>query len=145
MTASVFVDTNVLLYALDRAEPWKQEKARAWRGELWKRKCGRIGIQVLQEFYANVVRKWPSASELARSEIRNLMAWRPVVVDTDLLEHSWKMQDRYRLSFWDSLIVAAAKSSACQFLLTENLQAGQDLDGIIVINPFQDQPGSILS
>ena len=145
MTASVFVDTNVLLYALDRAEPWKQEKARAWRDELWKRKCGRIGIQVLQEFYANVVRKWPSASELARSEIRNLMAWRPVVVDTDLLEHSWKMQDRYRLSFWDSLIVAAAKSSACQFLLTENLQAGQDLDGIIVINPFQDQPGSILS
>jgi len=145
MSASVFVDTNVLLYALDRADLLKQEKARAWRAELWKRKCGRISIQVLQEFYANVLRKWPSASELARSEIRNLMAWRPVVVDIDLLEHSWKMQDRYRLSFWDSLIVAAAKSSACRFLLTEDLQAGQELDGIIVINPFHDHPASLLS
>ena len=64
MSATVFVDTNVLIYALDRADLKKQERARAWRTKLWERKCGRISFQVLQEFYANVVRKWPSASEL---------------------------------------------------------------------------------
>ena len=145
MTANVFVDTNVLLYALDRTDLKKQEKARIWRSELWERKCGRTSVQVLQEFYANVVRKWPSAIEPARSEIRNLQAWRPVTIDMPLLEHGWKIQDRYHLSFWDALIVAAAKSSACCFLLTEDLQAGQELDGIAVIDPFRIQPGSVLS
>ncbi len=144
MSATVFVDTNVLIYALDRADLKKQERARAWRTKLWERKCGRISFQVLQEFYANVVRKWPSASELARSEIRNLLAWRPVIADIELLERGWKIQDRYHLAFWDALIIAAAKSSSCHFLLTEDLQAGQDLDGIIVIDPFQTQPSSVL-
>jgi len=125
MTATVFVDTNVLLYALDRTDLKKQERARAWRTELWERKCGRISVQVLQEFYANILRKWPSVTELARSEIRNLLAW--------------------QLSFWDALIVAAAKSSACRFLLTEDLQEGQELEGITVIDPFQSQPSSLLS
>jgi predicted nucleic acid-binding protein len=145
MTATVFVDTNVLLYALDRTDLKKQKRAREWRTELWERKCGRISIQVLQEFYANVLRKWPSLGELARSEIRNLLAWRPVIVDIELLEQGWKIQDRYQLAFWDALIVAGAKSSACRFLLTEDLQAGQELDGITVINPFQSQPSSLLS
>ena len=145
MTATVFVDTNVLLYALDRTDLNKQERAREWRGELWERKCGRISVQVLQEFYANVLRKWPSASELARSEIRNLQAWHPVTVDIKLVELGWKFQDQYQLSFWDSLIVAAAKASASRILLTEDLQAGQELDGIIVVNPFHSQPFSLLS
>jgi predicted nucleic acid-binding protein len=145
MIATVFVDTNVLLYALDRADLKKQERARAWRTELWERRCGRISVQVLQEFYANVVRKWPSTLELARSEIRNLQAWRPVTVDIELLEHGWRIQDRYQLSFWDALIVAAAKSSESTYLLTEDLQAGQELDGITVIDPFQTLPTSLLS
>jgi predicted nucleic acid-binding protein len=145
MIATVFVDTNVLLYALDRADLRKQERARAWRTELWERRCGRISVQVLQEFYAYVVRKWPSARELARSEIRNLQAWRPVTVGIELLEHGWRIQDRYQLSFWDALIVAAAKSSESTYLLTEDLQAGQQLDGITVIDPFHTLPTSLLS
>jgi predicted nucleic acid-binding protein len=145
MIATVFVDTNVLLYALDRTDLKKQEGARVWRAELWQRRCGRISVQVLQEFYVNVLRKWPTARDLARQEIRNLLVWRPVTVSGELLEHGWKIQDRYQLSFWDALIVAAAKSSGCRFLLTEDLQVGQQLDGITVINPFQTQPSSLLS
>jgi predicted nucleic acid-binding protein len=145
MTATVFVDTNVLIYALDRTDLKKQEGARAWRAELWQRRCGRISVQVLQEFYVNVLRKWPTASDLARREIRNLLAWRPVTVSGELLEEGWKIQDRYQLSFWDALIVAAARSSGCRFLLTEDLQAGQDLEGITVVNPFQSQPSSLFS
>ena len=145
MTATVFVDTNVLLYAFDGADPKKQAAARHWRAELWTSRRGRLSVQVLQEFYANVLRKWPSARDQARAEIRNLSAWHPVPMDFEMLVRGWRLQDRFQLSFWDSLIVAAAKSSACNFLLTEDLQSGQDLDGVTVLNPFYSDPASILS
>ena len=144
MTAPVFVDTNVLIYALDRGDPKKQEAARAWRAELWKSHSGRISFQVLQEFYVNVAQKWPSACEQARAEVRDLLAWHPAQVDGAILERAWRIQDRYQLSFWDALIVAAAKSLACRYLLTEDLQADQELDGITVVNPFLRGPASVL-
>ena len=144
MTAPVFVDTNVFIYALDRANLKKQEAARAWRAELWKSRRGRISFQVLQEFYVKVTQKWPDARQDARSEIRDLLAWRPVTVDEIILERGWEIQDRYRLSFWDALIVAAAKAVSCRYLLTEDLQPGQDFDGLLVVNPFLDDPSSAL-
>jgi len=144
MTGPVFVDTNVLLYAIDDAEPEKQAAARAWRTALWKSRAGRISFQVLQEFYVNVRQKWPSAAEAARAEIRDLLAWRPVSVDGALLERGWKIQERYRLSFWDAMIVAAANTAGCLYLLTEDIQRGQTLDGVMVVSPFQTTPESIV-
>jgi predicted nucleic acid-binding protein len=144
MIAPVFVDTNVLIYALDDADPKKQAAARHWRAELWRRRHGRISFQVLQEFYAKVTHKWPNARQAARSEVRDLLAWRPVSVDSGILDHAWKIQDRYQMSFWDALIVGAAKSASCRYLLSEDFQAGQDLDGLLVINPFRNDPPSLL-
>ena len=143
MIAPVFVDTNVLIYALDEANPKKQEAARAWRAELWRSRRGRISFQVLQEFYVKVTHNRPGARQEARSEVRDLLAWRPVAVDERILERSWKIQDRYHLSFRDALIVAAAKAASCRYLLTEDLQADQDLDGLLVVNPFLCDPGSL--
>ena len=143
MSAPIFVDTNVFIYALDEADPKKQQAARIWRAELWKSHRGRISYQVLEEFYVKVTQKWPSVREEARAEVRDLMAWLPVAVDAELLERGWKIQDRYRLSFWDALIVAAAKSASCRYLLTEDLQADQNLDGVLVINPFLRDPASL--
>lgn len=144
MSALVFVDTNVLIYALDRADPQKQEAAAAWRAELWKQRSGRISFQVLQEFYVKVSQKWPAAREEARAEVRDLLAWRPAAADFAILERGWKIQDRYGLSFWDALIVAAAKSLGCRYLLTEDLQADQDVDGVMVVNPFLREPSFVL-
>jgi predicted nucleic acid-binding protein len=143
MTAPVFVDTNVLIYALDHADSKKQQAARSWRTELWKSRSGRTSFQVLQEFYVKVTRKWPAARDEARAEVMDLLAWRPVSIDAPILERSWKIQDRYRLSFWDALIVASAKSISCRYLLTEDLQADQELDGVTVVNPFLRGPDSI--
>jgi predicted nucleic acid-binding protein len=143
MIALVFVDTNVLIYAQDSADLKKQRRAQAWRRELWKTGAGRISFQVLQEFYVNVAQKWPNARSQAREEVRDLLAWRPVRVDADLLEHAWLIQDRFKLSFWDSLIVAAAKSASCGYLLTEDLQDGQEFDGLRALNPFTNDPASI--
>jgi predicted nucleic acid-binding protein len=66
-----------------------------------------------------------------------------VSIDLPLLGRAWKIQDRYHLSFWDSLIVAAAKAASCRWLLTEDLQAGQTLDGVTVVNPFQRAPNEL--
>ncbi len=143
MIAPVFVDTNVLLYALDAGNPKKQQTARIWRAELWRNRAGRISFQVLQEFYVKVCRKWPAAANAARSEVRDLLTWQPVAVDGALLERAWKVQERYHFSFWDALIVAAAKAASCRYLLTEDLQAGQNLDGVIVIDPFHNSPESL--
>jgi predicted nucleic acid-binding protein len=143
MIAPIFVDSNVLLYALDKADPHKQQSARNWRAELWKNRRGRLSYQVLGEFYVNALRILPKARDDARAEVRDLLAWNPVVKDAALIEHAWKLQDRYQLSYWDALIVAAAKKSSCAYLLTEDMQAGQRLDGLLVVNPFATGPGSI--
>jgi len=144
MTAPVFVDSNIFLYAVDDADPRKQRVARDWYAELWKSRLGRVSFQVLNEFYVNAVRLKPAAHDEARAEVRDLLAWNPVAVDAGVIERGWKLQDRYQLSFWDSLIVAAAQSSSCGFLLTEDLQNGQKFDGVEVVNPFLRGPASVL-
>jgi predicted nucleic acid-binding protein len=145
MTAPVFVDTNVLIYAVDDGDLRKREAAKLWRDGLWRSRRGRISFQVVQEFYANVSRRWPAAREQTVAEIRNLLAWRPVSIDAAVLENAWRIEERYRLSFWDSMIVSAAQAASCRYLLTEDLQAGQELDGVVVVNPFRSEPDAILS
>src|SRR6202051_4302948 len=99
MTAPVFVDSNVFLYAMDEADLKKQQAARNWRAELWKNRRGRISFQVLGEFYVNAVQKRPEAREEARAEVRDLLAWNPITADSALLDLGWKIQDRYQLSY----------------------------------------------
>ena len=144
MTAPVFVDSNIFLYAMDVADPHKQQIARDWRAELWKSRLGRVSFQVLNEFYINAVRLKPGGSDEARAEVRDLLAWNPVVVDATVIERGWKLQDRYRISYWDSLIVSAARTASCGFLLTEDLQDGQKFDGVKVVNPFLRGPAAVL-
>src|SRR6267378_7141346 len=140
MTVPVFVDTNVFIYALDQVDLRKHQAARIWRAELWKSRRGRTSFQVLQEFFVNATQKSLSSRDEARAEVRDLVAWNPVALDAVTLDHSWKIQDRYQLSFWDALIVAAARQALCGYLLTEDLQADQDIDGVVVVNPFRTAP-----
>ena len=143
MSATVFVDTNVLLYAIDTAEPEKHRAAAAWRAELWRSRRGRLSYQVLQEFFVQAVRKDPRRVEAARAEVRDLFSWDPVPVDNSVIETAWTLQERFHLSFWDALIVAAAQAGDCRFLLTEDLSHGQDLDGVLVVSPFRVGPSEL--
>jgi predicted nucleic acid-binding protein len=147
MRADVFVDTNVLLYARDASEREKQPRARAWVDALWEQRRARLSFQVLDEYYVSATRKLSPglAPEEARADVRDLMAWRPVAVDVALIEDAWRIEDRFGLHFWDAQIVAAARAAACRYLLTEDLQAGQDLDGIRVVDPFSTLPQELPS
>jgi predicted nucleic acid-binding protein len=142
MTATIFVDTNVLLYARDSSEPEKQPIAARWLEALWEQHRGRLSYQVLSEYYVSVTRKLRPGldREIAQADIRDLMSWRPVRIDSQLLEDAWWLEGRFGLSYWDSQIVAAARAGGCRYLLTEDLQHGQDLDGLLVMDPFEVPP-----
>ena len=116
MNALVFVDTNVLLYRHDLANPEKQEAAEIWLAHLWRMRSGRLSMQVLQEFYLNATQKLKPGlnRQVARQEVQDLTTWHPIPVDFQVVEDAWVFQDRYALSFWDSLIVAAARLSGCE-------------------------------
>lgn len=142
MSDRYFVDTNVLVYFHDAAFPQKQGRAREWLSLLWRAQCGRISVQVLNEWYHTVTRKLcPGiAPETARKSVRNLFAWRPHPLNTALVESAYPIEARYGFSYWDALIVSAARATGCRYLLTEDLQDGQELDGLTVINPFRHEP-----
>jgi predicted nucleic acid-binding protein len=142
----VFADTNVLVYARDAAQADKQMRAAAWMRHLWTTRSGRLSVQVLQEFYVTVTAKLhPGMTQTdARREVRHFLAWHPLVLGPAEVEGAWIVQDRFGLSFWDALIVSAAKAIGCRFLLTEDLQDGQDLGGVQVVNPFtRDPPAAV--
>lgn len=145
MTDLVFVDTNVLIYARDASAGPKQSRALEWVDHLWRAQTGRLSFQVLQEYYVSVTRKLkPGLSQAeARQEIRDLLTWRPRAVDEAMIEGAWAVEDRFGFSFWDALVVSAAQAAACRYLLTEDMQHGQDLDGLQVLSPFQAAPASL--
>jgi len=142
MTAKVFVDTNVLVYCRDASETGRQEQALAWMSRLWHNRSGRLSFQVLQEFYVTVtVKLRPGLGrELARSDVRALLVWQPVPLEARVVEGAWHLQDRYGLSWWDALIMAAAQIADCGYLLSEDFQEGQKFGSVEVINPFKTSP-----
>jgi predicted nucleic acid-binding protein len=143
MTANVFVDTNVFIYAVDKADLKRHQAAQAWRAWLWRTSRGRISFQVLQEFYVVATRKQPSARAGIRSEISDLLTWRPIPLDGNVIARAWKIEDRYRISFWDALIVSTASLGGCRYLLSEDLQHRQELDRVLIVNPFLQEPASL--
>ncbi len=140
MSVPTFVDSNVLVYARDASEPEKQPRAKAWMRHLWATQQGRLSQQVLHEFYVTVTRKLDPGLDpwAARQDVRALLAWEPLALDAQMMEGAWDLEDRYSLSWWDALIVSAARVARCSLLLTEGLQDGYDFDGVRIVNPFQN-------
>ena len=135
---AVFVDTNILVYCRDQADRNKQSIASEWLKSLWEEQSGRTSFQVLSEYYVTVTRKLRPAmkAEDAWSDVGELMAWRPQPSDGILLREAREIEGRYHLSWWDSMIVGAARLQNCASLLTEDLQHGSVIAGVRVMNPF---------
>jgi predicted nucleic acid-binding protein len=141
MTAAVFVDTNVFVYARDASEPEKQPAAASWIERLWIEQRGRTGVQVLNDYYVTVTRNLDPGlpPEQAWQDVQALFTWDPQPVDRELLALARELERRYGLSWRDSLIVAAAQLQNCILLLTEDLQDGWTCDGLTVCDPFKTQ------
>lgn len=138
MTAKVFVDSNILIYAHDWDAGPKQKAAAAQIKALWEDQSGRISTQVLQEFYVTVTQKLakPLAKSKAREIVRDYAQWVAIPITPQTVIRASEISEGWRLSYWDSLILATAEEQDCSTVLTENLNAGQTVVGIQIVNPF---------
>jgi predicted nucleic acid-binding protein len=139
MTERAFVDSNVLVYAHDAGAGERHTIARDLVLVLWRDRAGVISTQVLQETYVNLRHK--AAAPLDASEARELvsdyLAWEVVVNDGASVLEAIRLEERYRISFWDALIVAAANASGVDVLLSEDLSDGQRYGDVTVRDPFR--------
>jgi predicted nucleic acid-binding protein len=137
MSAKVFIDTNVLVYAHDVDAGRKHQIAKRIVHDLSQQRVGILSTQVLQEFYVNVTRK--IASPLSKSEARAIIEdfshWCIATSPTDIRQ-AFLIEDGAGISFWDALIVAAAVKAGAARILSEDMNHGQTIAGIPIENPF---------
>lgn len=135
-----FVDTNVLLYAHDASETVKRGIAAGVLARLWRDRMGVLSTQVLQEFYDAGTRRLrpPVPRSVAREVIEQYRAWPVVLVEPSLIVSASLVQERHQLSFWDALIVEAARVAGATRLLTEDLSHGRVIEGVTIVNPFAE-------
>lgn len=133
----VFLDTNVYVYVVSGAAGDEPRK-RIARDLITSQEFG-LSVQVLQEFMHVTLRK--KELGLTGDEIRemvNFMAAYPVVETTVALAlDAFDLKQRFQISYWDAAIIAAARELGCHTLFSEDLNPGQNYEGVTVINPFQ--------
>jgi predicted nucleic acid-binding protein len=137
----VFVDANVLVYAEDRDAGDKHLIARNLVADLWRTGDGVLSIQVLQEFFVTVTRKLPRPLRPteALAIVEQYLTWRVVENTGDLLLAGIRLASDLKISFWDALVVQAARTERCDRLLTEDLNHGQRIGDLTIINPFRSE------
>jgi predicted nucleic acid-binding protein len=136
MSVRSFFDTNVLVYADDKASPAKQRRAMELITEHRRAGTGVLSIQVLQEYFVAATRKLRIDAVIARRQVELLAELDVVVPDVSDLLAAIDLHRLHRFSFWDGLILRCAKEAGCKVLLTEDFQAGQHIDGVLILNPF---------
>jgi len=137
MPAERFIDTNILLYGYDCDAGEKHKIAQTIMSEGWEQ-LGRtvISVQVLQEFFVNAIRQGQSRDVVVKL-LEDMSLWPVVDNSLELFGRGLTLQERYQLSLWDAMIVAAAQTSGARLLYTEDLNHGQDYDGVVATNPFR--------
>lgn len=137
-----FVDTNVLAYAHDASDPVRQPVAAQLLDDLWRSRAGLVSTQVLTEFYVVATRKFdpPLGRREARAIVDAYASWPVVQVDPPLIVAASALEEQQSLSFWDALIIEAARRGGATRLVSDDLREGRRIAGLIIENPFT--PGS---
>ena len=131
-----FFDTNILVYADDGAEPVKQRKALDLIKDQRRRRTGVASIQVLQEYFNTAIRKLGMDAAIVRRKIEFLARFDVVETNVSDVLAAIDLHRLHQLSFWDALVIQSARKAGCRVLLSEDLQHGQTIDGVRVVNPF---------
>jgi len=137
---SAFVDTNILVYAFQQTPDWRQSTARKLVDQLVDEDRIRISTQVLQEFFVAVTRKARTAAPVkeALDHLEDFASWPLFLVDYDAIREAAMCSHHAMISFWDALLVVAASHSGAATLYTEDLNEGQEILGVRVVNPFRN-------
>ena len=138
MSDKYFVDTNILVYAHDRSAGAKHDRARTLIEQLWQSGNGVLSTQVLQELCLNLRRKSnpPLQIEETRCLLQDYLSWEIVVNSPESVLQALEIEDRYKTSFWDALILHAAEISGAAVLYSEDFSANQKYGSVRVVNPF---------
>jgi predicted nucleic acid-binding protein len=138
MSDRYFVDTNILMYAHDTAAGEKHRRAKALVEELWETRAGVVSTQVLQELAVNLRRmaKKPLDAKATREVVSDYLAWQVVVNSGESILEALELETRYRVSFWDALVIQAAHVAGAEILYSEDLSDGQRYGTVRVKNPL---------
>ena len=136
MSARSFFDTNVLVYADDKAAPAKQRRALDLIAEHRRAGTGIVSLQVLQEYFVTVTRKLHVDVRIARRQIELLAEFDVAAPEVADILAATDLHHIHGFSFWDALVVRSAKQAGCRMLFSEDLQDARELDGVRFVNPF---------
>jgi predicted nucleic acid-binding protein len=140
-----FVDTNVLIYAIDDRFPEKKAQADRWLRELSRREAIVLSPQSLNEFYHVATRRLGLPRDVStRDRILNLERWCRAPLDTDVIQLAWFIEDETGYQYFDCVPLASALRSGCSFFLSEDLQHERRVGGLIILNPFTTSPHKFL-
>jgi predicted nucleic acid-binding protein len=132
----VFLDTNILVYCLDRSETGKRKKCRNLLKSLTGEHKGVLSTQVMQELYVAATAKLGADPLLVKDILRSLERFETVTVSPALIKEAIDCAIINRLSFWDALIIVSAESARCEVLWSEDLNHGQIVRGVRIENPM---------
>jgi predicted nucleic acid-binding protein len=143
MSARFFIDTNIFVYMFDQDAPDKARIASQLVREAIATQKGIVSYQVVQEFFQVAFRRFPTPFTSAEAEQYLTSVFRPLLSvhsSPALYVEALRLRSTYRLSWYDSLIVAAALEAGCAQLYSEDFQHGQDFEGVRVTSPFSRKP-----
>jgi predicted nucleic acid-binding protein len=137
MPARSFFDTNVLVYADDKAAPAKQRRALDLVAEHRRARTGVVSLQVLQEYFVTVTRKLHVDVRIARRKVELLAEFDVAAPELADILAAIDLHRLHTLSFWDALVIRSAKQSGCTVLFSEDMQHTRDIDSLQIVNPFK--------
>lgn len=137
MSARSFFDTNVLVYADDKAAPAKQRRALDLLAEHRRAGTGVVSLQVLQEYFVTVTRKLRIDSRIARRKVELLAEFDVAAPEVADILAAIDLHRLHGFSFWDALILRAAQQAGCRVVFSENFQEARAIDGLHIVNPFR--------
>jgi len=136
IVSKIFIDTNIFVYSIDQKDPNKRDKARNILKRLVEVHQPVISTQVIKEFYVIASTKLKADSFIIKSIVHNFRNLEVVNNDLELIEQAIDISTISRLSFWDSLIIAAAEKANCELVFSEDMNPGQTYRGLMLVNPF---------
>lgn len=138
MSDRCFIDTNILVYAHDLSAGWKRQRAQIVLEQLWESGTGVLSTQVLQELCINLRRKAnpPLSAKETGQLLQDYLSWEVIVNDATSTLRALELETRYKISFWDALILQAAESAGVTILYSEDLSDGQTYGSVRVIDPL---------
>ena len=139
MTYKAFFDTNVLAYGFDKSIPEKQKIAQELVREWFPSRKMVISTQVLQELFVVLTRRLKPGlpAEKARKIIEDFSKIEISLIEPKTILKAIDISQKHKISFWDALIVNSALEAGCRVLFTEDLNHGQKIEGVKIVNPFR--------